>query len=105
MPELINEGSVKKPLHVGAADPYEFFDEHAADAAYWSDVARAKRRGSPSLSVAKSRFAAFQLRADAAYSLRIPDEVKSPRMVGPRRAKPSERQSPGVWQGAPRQLS
>ena len=24
MPELISEGSVKKPLLVGAADPYEF---------------------------------------------------------------------------------
>jgi hypothetical protein len=36
MPELINEGLLQGPLLVGAADPYEFIAEHAADAAYWS---------------------------------------------------------------------
>jgi hypothetical protein len=40
MPELINETSVKGPLLVGSADPYEFIAEHAADAPYSSDVAR-----------------------------------------------------------------
>jgi hypothetical protein len=34
MPELINEGSVKRPLLVGAADPDEFIAQHAADADY-----------------------------------------------------------------------
>ena len=40
MPELINERSATRPLLVGAADPYEFIAEHAADAPYSSDVAR-----------------------------------------------------------------
>jgi hypothetical protein len=44
MPELINETSVKGPLLVGSADPYEFIAEHAADTAYGSDVAREAAR-------------------------------------------------------------
>lgn len=46
MPELINEGSVKRPLLVGAADPDEFIAQHAADADYWSEVA-ARRQALP----------------------------------------------------------
>jgi len=44
MPDLINEGSARGPLLAGAADPHEFIAEHAADAAYWSDVAREAAR-------------------------------------------------------------
>lgn len=44
MPELISEGSVKKPLLVGAADPYEFIAEHAVDRPT-GRTCRAKRQG------------------------------------------------------------
>jgi hypothetical protein len=61
MPELINEGSVKGPSLVGAADPYEFIAEHAADAAYWSDVAReaARIRDDALLTYATRKAAAY----------------------------------------------
>jgi hypothetical protein len=61
MPELIKEGSAKGPLLVGAADPYEFIAEHAADAAYWSDVAReaAKIRDDALLAYATRKAAAY----------------------------------------------
>lgn len=61
MPELINEGSGKEPLLVGAADPHEFIAEHAADAAYWSDVAReaARIRDDALLTYATRKAAAY----------------------------------------------
>jgi hypothetical protein len=61
MPELISEGVLQGPLLVGAADPYEFIAEHAADAAYWSDVAReaARIRDDALLTYATRKAAAF----------------------------------------------
>ena len=58
MLELINEGSVKGPSLVRAADPYEFIAEHAA---YWSDVAReaARIRDDALLTYATRKAAAY----------------------------------------------
>jgi len=61
MPEHITGASVKGPLLLGAADPYEFIAEHAADAAYWSDVARegARIRDNALLTYATRKAAAY----------------------------------------------
>jgi hypothetical protein len=108
MPELISEGSVKKPLLVGAADPYEFIAEHAADAAYWSDVPReAARIRDDALLAYGTRKAAAYARAFAGAAkgmlaendrrpMNVPTRLLAEAPVNWRRARDQEETAPGA---------